>query len=65
MLDDEEARAKRDAEAAKKVGSEAYKRGDFAVAAEQFAKAWDLSPKDITYLTNLGGKELPFYDFKK
>jgi stress-induced-phosphoprotein 1 len=65
MLDDEEATAKRDAEAAKKLGSEAYKRSDFAVAAEQFAKAWDLSPKDITYLTNLGAAYLEQGEYDK
>ncbi|KAF7301597.1 Activator of Hsp70 and Hsp90 chaperones [Mycena indigotica] len=52
--DQEEAAAKRDAEAAKKLGSEAYKKRDFAEAATQFSKAWDLWPKDITFLTNLG-----------
>lgn len=55
-LDDEEAKAKKDAEAAKKAGSEAYKKRDFEVAAENFQKAWDLWPKDITFLTNLGGR---------
>ncbi|KAJ7067943.1 activator of Hsp70 and Hsp90 chaperone [Mycena amicta] len=52
--DDEEATAKRDAEAAKKAGSEAYKKREFAEAVTQFSKAWDLWPKDITFLTNLG-----------
>jgi hypothetical protein len=55
MLEPEVAAAKRDAEAAKKTGSEAYKKKDFAVATESFQKAWELWPKDITYLTNLGG----------
>lgn len=53
--DDEEAQAKKQAEAAKKTGSEAYKRRDFDEAARSFQKAWDLWPKDITFLTNLGG----------
>ncbi|KAK7061350.1 heat shock protein sti1 [Favolaschia claudopus] len=53
-VDDEEAQAKRAAEAAKKAGSEAYKKREFAEAATQYSKAWDLWPKDITFLTNLG-----------
>ncbi|KAJ7265852.1 chaperone [Mycena haematopus] len=52
--DDEEAQAKKEAEAAKKAGNEAYKKRDFEEAANQFSKAWDLWPQDITFLTNLG-----------
>jgi len=52
--DDEEAQAKKEAEAAKKAGNEAYKKREFDEAATQFSKAWDLWPKDITFLTNLG-----------
>jgi tetratricopeptide (TPR) repeat protein len=53
--DQEEAAAKKEAEAAKKAGSEAYKQRDFGEAAKNFEKAWDVWPKDITFLTNLGG----------
>jgi hypothetical protein len=53
--DQEEAAAKNEAEAAKKAGSEAYKKRDFEEAAKNFEKAWDVWPKDITFLTNLGG----------
>jgi stress-induced-phosphoprotein 1 len=53
--DKEEAAAKKEAEAAKKAGSEAYKRRDFEAATRNFEKAWDVWPKDITFLTNLGG----------
>ncbi|KAJ7638441.1 activator of Hsp70 and Hsp90 chaperone [Roridomyces roridus] len=53
-VDDEEAAAKKEAEAAKKLGGEAYKKREFAEAATQYAKAWDLWPKDVTFLTNLG-----------
>lgn len=56
-VDDEEAQAKKEAEAAKKAGSEAYKKREFDEAATQFSKAWDLWPKDITFLTNLGGTQ--------
>lgn len=59
--DDEEATAKREAEASKKAGSEAYKKRDFVEAAKRFQHAWDTWPKDITYLTNLGG-EYAVYD---
>ncbi|KAG8721995.1 Hsp90 cochaperone [Ceratobasidium sp. 394] len=46
-------RIKAEAEAEKKRGAEAYKKRDFATAQEAFAKAWEISPTDITYLTNL------------
>ncbi|KAG9085125.1 Hsp90 cochaperone, partial [Ceratobasidium sp. 392] len=46
-------RIKAEAEAEKKKGAEAYKKRDFAAAQEAFAKAWEISPTDITYLTNL------------
>ncbi|CAK5262664.1 unnamed protein product, partial [Mycena citricolor] len=52
--DDEEAQAKKEAETAKKLGGEAYKKRDFEEAEKQFSKAWDLWPKDVTFLTNLG-----------
>ncbi|TFK74440.1 hypothetical protein BDN72DRAFT_54721 [Pluteus cervinus] len=55
-IDDDEAKAKKEAEAAKKLGGEAYKKRNFEEAVNQFEKAWDLWPKDITYLTNAGGK---------
>ena len=56
--DDEEAQAKKDAEAAKKAGSDAYRKREFDEAARQFQKAWDTWPKDITFLSNLGGRLL-------
>ncbi|KAG8889803.1 Hsp90 cochaperone, partial [Tulasnella sp. 403] len=52
-LDDEEAKAKKEALALKAKGGEAYKKRDFAVAKESYEKAWDTWPKDITFLTNL------------
>lgn len=64
-IDDDEAKAKKDAEAAKKVGNEAYKKRDFEVAAENFQKAWDLWPKDITFLTNLGAVYFEKGDYDK
>lgn len=53
--DDEDARSKKEAEAAKKAGSEAYKKRDWDEAAKLFEKAWDIWPKDIVFLTNLSG----------
>jgi hypothetical protein len=52
----EEAKLKKDAEDAKKAGTEAYKKRNFDEAAALFQKAWDTWPKDVTYLTNLGGE---------
>lgn len=51
----EDAAEKAAAEAEKKLGAEAYKKRDFATAVTHFSKAWETWPKDITYLTNLGG----------
>ncbi|KAJ3808899.1 activator of Hsp70 and Hsp90 chaperone [Lentinula lateritia] len=53
-IDDEEVKAKKEAEALKKSGSEAYKKRNFEEAAKYFQQAWDVWPKDITFLTNLG-----------
>ena len=54
-IDAEDAAAKKAAEAEKKLGAEAYKKRDFATAITHFGKAWETWPKDITFLTNLGG----------
>lgn len=52
--DAEDAKAKAGALAAKQKGSEYYKQRQFEEAAAEFSKAWDLWPKDVTFLTNLG-----------
>lgn len=57
--DDDEVKARKEAEAEKKLGAEAYKKRDFDVAVTHFSKAWDVWPKDITFLTNLGGLSMP------
>ena len=54
-VDKEEANAKKEAEEAKKAGADAYKKKDFDEAIKHFKHAWDVWPKDITFLTNLGG----------
>jgi len=53
--DDEDAAAKKAAEAEKKLGAEAYKKRDFTAAITHFSKAWETWPKDIAYLTNIAG----------
>jgi len=63
--DDEEAKAKKDAEEAKKAGSAAYKARNFDEAAVYYQKAWDLWPKDITFLTNLGAVYFEQGDYDK
>lgn len=57
----EEKKAKAAAEEQKKIGSDAYRKRDFDAAAAAFAKAWELWPKDITFLTNLSGQCLVYY----
>ena len=53
--ENDEVKARKEAEAEKKLGSEAYKKRDFEAATAHFSKAWDVWPKDISFLTNLGG----------
>ena len=60
--DDDETRAKKDAEVAKEAGNVAYKNRNFEEAAKQFQLAWDKWPKNVAYLTNLGG-EYSIYSF--
>jgi stress-induced-phosphoprotein 1 len=52
---DEEAQAKKAALKEKDLGNAAYKKREFAEAEAHFTKAWDLWPKDMTFLTNLAG----------
>ena len=54
--DPDETKAKSEAEAEKKLGAAAYKSRDLENAIVHFQKAWDIWPKDITFLSNLGGK---------
>ncbi|KAE9395657.1 hypothetical protein BT96DRAFT_1021848 [Gymnopus androsaceus JB14] len=53
-VDDNEAKAKKKAEALKKAGSNAYKKKRLGQAAKNYQQAWDTWPKDITLLTHLG-----------
>jgi stress-induced-phosphoprotein 1 len=61
----EEAKVKAEAEEEKKKGAAAYKARDFATAETHFSKAWDLWPKDLTYLTNLGAVYFEMGDYDK
>ena len=63
--EDEDAAVKKEAEAEKKFGADAYKKRDFATAITHFTKAWDTWPKDIAFLTNLAGEAvlILFADF--
>lgn len=56
--DDEDAKLKKEAEAEKAAGAAAYKAKDFSKAAAHFSKAWETWPKDMSFLTNLGGKRI-------
>ena len=53
--DDEEAQAKKGALAEKAKGNESYKKREFDDAIASFTKAWELWPKDVTFLTNKAG----------
>ena len=54
--EDEDAVAKKEADELKAQGTVAYKARKFEEAAELYSKAWERSPKDVTYLTNLSGE---------
>ena len=56
MEDDDETRAKKEADVAKEAGNVSYKNRNFEEAAKQFPLAWDTWPKNLAYLTNLGGE---------
>ena len=53
--EDEDAKVKKEAEQEKAQGNAAYKARDFVKAAAHFEKAWELWPKDLTFLTNRSG----------
>lgn len=53
---DEDAEVKKEADEEKKKGAAAYKARDLDTAIVHFQKAWDVYPKDITFLTNLAGE---------
>ncbi|KAG9053986.1 Hsp90 cochaperone [Serendipita sp. 407] len=61
--DDEEAMAKKAALAEKTKGNDSYKKREFDAAIESFKKAWEVWPKDITFLTNLAAAQYEKGDF--
>ncbi|KPM36494.1 Heat shock protein sti1 [Neonectria ditissima] len=60
----EKKKAKEAADKEKALGTENYKKRNFDVAIEHYAKAWELY-KDITYLNNLGAAYFEKGDFDK
>ncbi|OBZ71939.1 Heat shock protein sti1 [Grifola frondosa] len=62
---DEDAQARKEAEAEKRLGADAYKTKDFTNAVTHFQKAWDTWPKDITFLTNLAAAYFEQGEFDK
>ncbi|WVQ82393.1 hypothetical protein IAT38_004521 [Cryptococcus sp. DSM 104549] len=50
---DDSAKAKKEAETIKAEGNVAYKSRKFDEAIELYSKAWEVYPKDVTFLTNL------------
>jgi stress-induced-phosphoprotein 1 len=56
-----EKKANEDALAEKAKGNDAYKKRKFDIAIAAFEKAWDLWPKDVTFLTNLSGMCFTFH----
>lgn len=55
-VDDDDAKAKKEADEIKQQGNAAYKARKFEEAIELYQKAWDTYPKDVTYLLNLSGE---------
>ncbi len=53
----EEKKLKVEAEVLKKTGGDAYRKRDFSAAIAAYEKAWEIYPKDVTYLTNLSGRD--------
>ncbi len=58
-----EKKAKEEADAQKKLGTENYKKRQFDAAIEHYGKAWDLH-KDITYLTNMSAAQFEKGDYQ-
>ncbi|KLO16376.1 TPR-like protein [Schizopora paradoxa] len=61
----EEKKLKAEAEELKKTGGDAYRKRDFPAAIAAYEKAWEVWPKDITYLTNLSAVYFEQGDYDK
>lgn len=53
---DSDANAEKEAGEEKVKGNAAYKARKFDEAIQHYSKAWELYPKDVTFLTNLSGE---------
>lgn len=65
MEDDEDAKAKKEADEIKLQGNAAYKARKFDEAIELYEKAWQTYPKDVTYLLNLSAVYFEKADYQK
>ncbi|ORY32622.1 TPR-like protein [Naematelia encephala] len=63
--DDSEAKAKVEAEDLKAKGNTAYKARKFDEAIGLYEKAWEVYPKDVTFLTNLSAVFFEKGDYEK
>ncbi|KAG8952056.1 Hsp90 cochaperone [Tulasnella sp. 419] len=61
--DDDDAKLRKQAEELKKKGGEAYKKREFDAAKEAYEKAWEIWPKDVTFLTNLAAVQFESGDY--
>lgn len=61
--EEEEPKAKKEAEEEKKLGNGNYVKREFDLAISHYEKAWELYPKDITFLNNLGACQFEKGDY--
>ncbi|BEI80048.1 hypothetical protein CcaverHIS002_0105770 [Cutaneotrichosporon cavernicola] len=64
-VDDDDAKAKKEADAIKLQGNAAYKARKFDEAIALYTKAWETYPKDVTYLLNLSAVYFEQGDYAK
>ncbi len=60
MDEDPDVALKKEAEDLKAQGNVAYKARKFEEAVGLYEKAWEIYPKDVTFLTNLSGEYIIF-----
>ncbi|WVO16413.1 hypothetical protein L204_104088 [Cryptococcus depauperatus] len=61
----EEDKIRKEAEELKAKGNACYKARNFEEAVQLYSKAWDLYPKDVTFLTNLSAVYFEQGDYQK
>lgn len=64
-VDDDDAKAKKEADDLKQQGNAAYKARKFEEAIPLYQKAWDTYPKDVTYLLNMSAVYFEQADYAK